>query len=55
MEDALKEIGKIIKCMEKVLLPGQMGESMKGNTTKIKNKAMDFLFGQMVEFMMEGG
>jgi len=38
MEEVMMVIGKKIKCMEKVFIPGKMGENMKESIFRIKNK-----------------
>jgi hypothetical protein len=51
----MKVIGRIIKCMEKELLNGQMEEFMKATMLKIKNKVWVKLLGLMVELIKECG
>jgi len=41
MEIFIEVLGKIIKCMEKVNLNGKMGDIMKDNINKIKNKDLE--------------
>lgn len=43
--------GKIIKCMVRVYLNGQMVESIQDNMCKIKNMVMEELSGQTAESM----
>jgi len=40
IENSTKDIGRIIKCMVRVFSNGQMVESMKGTTYRIKNMAL---------------
>ena len=50
-----QEIGKTIKCMEKVCLHGQMAGNMKVNMLKIRSKEMESFTGLMVESMLGSG
>lgn len=47
MEEYIKVNGKIIKCVVKVHFNGVMGENIKVNIFKIKNKGLEFSIGQM--------
>lgn len=51
----MKVIGRIIKCMEKEPLNGQMEEFMKAIMLRIKNRVWGKLLGLMVELMKECG
>lgn len=51
----MKAIGRIIKCMARELLNGQMEESMKATILKIKNRVWVKLLGLMVGHMKECG
>ena len=51
----LKEVGKIISCMEKVLTIGQMEGNMMGIILKIKKVDLEPIIGLMVEFMKGTG
>jgi len=44
-----KEIGRIIRCMEKESLYGLTAEHTKDNTSTIEKKAMVFSYGQPVK------
>lgn len=47
--------GKIIKCMEKAFLNGQMEEFIKANISKTKSMALELSHGQMVDRMQAIG
>lgn len=49
-EEHTQDNGKIIICMEKEFILGQMAEDMKVNMKWIKSMAMVFTSGQMVEY-----
>ena len=51
MEENMKEIGEITKCMVKEYLPGQTEENMQASMLMIRNKDMENLFGQMVDLI----
>lgn len=55
MEEYMKEIGQIIRCMEKDYINGKMAEVMKDNIIMIKSMVMEFILGQMVEDMRDIG
>jgi len=55
MENHMKVIGRIIKCMERELLNGQMEECMKETILKIKNKVWVRLLGLTEGLMKECG
>lgn len=55
MENSMKVIGKIIKCMEKVHLNGQMEEFMLANISKIKSMDLVEFNGLMVKYMKDIG
>ena len=38
MEPSTKEAGKIIRCMERVVVDGKMAGNISANTTMTKNK-----------------
>ena len=48
MVENMRVNGKIILCMEKVLIIEKMGENMKDYINLIKNMVLVFLLGQMV-------
>ena len=47
MGEVIKELGKIIKCMEKVCMYGQMAEDTMANFIWIKNMALVNIISQM--------
>lgn len=55
MENHTKVTGRIIRCMERELLNGQMEEYMKETMLKIKNRVWAKLLGQTEELMKECG
>ncbi len=55
MVNNIKDIGKIIKCMEKVFLDGQMGVFMKGNMLTTKKMDLVGYNGLMVRYIKASG
>lgn len=55
MQNSTKAIGKITKCMEKVLSSGQMEEFMQENTFRIKNMDLVEFNGLMEKSMKDTG
>jgi hypothetical protein len=56
MEKNMKDLGKIIKCMvNKVLLNGQMEESILETILKTKNMALEELPGPMENSLKDNG
>ena len=55
MEDSLKVSGKIIKCMEKELLSGQMVANTKVSTSMRRKKAMESSVGPTEDAIRENG
>lgn len=53
--DGIKDIGKIIECMEMVYILGMMGEVIKVNIIWIKNKVKEYIHGLMDESLMDIG
>lgn len=51
----MKDNGQIIICMEREFINGKTEEVMKDNTSKTKNKAMEFTYGLMGENTKENG
>lgn len=52
---AMKENGKIIRCMARVYSLGLMAENMKGIILMIKNKVREYSHGLMEGGMMGNG
>ena len=55
MEGNIREIGNIIKCMEKECLNERMERYLKGNTLMIKKMDLAVLLGQMEGNLLEIG
>ena len=55
MEESLKEIGNIIKCMVEVNLNGKTVDNIMDNFLKTKNKALGNSYGQMAVNIMDSG
>ena len=55
MADNMKDLGNKINFMEKVFILGQMEESTTASTRKTRRLAMEYISGQMEEFMRETG
>jgi hypothetical protein len=55
MAEAIKGIGKTIKCMEREFTCGKMGEDMMVNMFLIKNKALGSTIGLMESHFKEYG
>jgi hypothetical protein len=55
MEEYIKEIGSIIKCMVVANINGKMVVVTKANTITIKNMDMVFIHGLMAEDMKDTG
>lgn len=55
MADVLQAIGKIIICTDTGNMFGQMAEPTKASIMRIKNTALEFTSGRMVEYMKEIG
>ena len=54
-ERDMKESGLVIKCMERELYYGQMVKSTLENLSRIEDKDMDNLFGEMGELIVACG
>ena len=55
MEDNMKAIGYLIKCMVMGDTHGKTVKAMKDNTIMIKNMGMEYMFGLMEEDMKDIG
>ena len=55
MEPSTKEAGKIIRCMERVVVDGKMAGNISANTTMTKNKDQVVLNCQMDAYMKAAG